>query len=289
MGRLKKVLVIPNFAKPAAAKLVNSLSVALEKRGFTPIVIADYSTDRDGPGVPPPLTVPRDDLDLVMVLGGDGSMLNSARWIYPAQIPLLGVNLGNLGFLTQIECQRLESALDDLRSGNYQIEDRTMIEAVVIRNGGVFNQRLIGLNELVVARGTSARLIRLETWIDGEYFTTYPADGLIVATATGSTAYSLSAGGPIVDPRLKALLITPICAHSFYARPLVLAETAQIKVIIKATHTDISLTADSHTLVALAAEDEICFSRAANVTRLVKLGHQGLFQVLRSRWKEGRI
>jgi NAD+ kinase len=289
MGRLKKVLVIPNFAKPAAAKLVNSLSAALEKRGFTPIVTADYSAGRDGSGAPPPLTVPRDDLDLVMVLGGDGSMLNAARWIYPAQIPLLGVNLGNLGFLTQIECQRLETALDDLRAGNYQIEDRTMIEAVVKRNGGAFNQRMIGLNELVVARGTSARLIRLETWIDGEYFTTYPADGLIVATATGSTAYSLSAGGPIVDPRLKAILITPICAHSFYARPLVLDETAQIKVIIKAAHTDISLTADSHTLVALAAEDEIYFCRAGNVTRLVKLRHQGLFQVLRSRWKEGRI
>jgi len=285
---LQKILVLPNQANPKALELVDKLLAALMGRGFEPLLAANFV---------PSLAYPRIDIerdgfwnefDLVMVLGGDGSMLNAAKLIYPHEIPLIGINLGHLGFLTQIECHRLDAGLDDLRRGNYQIESRAMIQATVIRKQ-VCSEQLCGLNELVVARGTSARLIRLETWIDGEYFTTYPADGLIVATATGSTAYSLSAGGPIVDPRLDGILITPICAHSLYTRPLVLSDAAKVRVVLKAYHTDITLTADSHTLVCLAPGDEIHFSRADHVTRLVKFNNQGLFGVLKSRWKEGRI
>jgi NAD+ kinase len=285
---LQKVLILPNLAKPKAVALIAKLIDGLTKRGLKAMLAKDVAKALDCPRVDLERVGFWNEFDLVMVLGGDGSMLRAAGLIYPHQIPLLGVNLGHLGFLTQIECHRLDTALDDLSDGNYKIEERSMIQAVVLRNT-VCCERLCGLNELVVARGTSARLIRLETWIDGEYYTTYPADGLIVATATGSTAYSLSAGGPIVDPRFRGILITPICAHSLYARPLVLSEEADVKVILNAHHTDISLTADSHTSVSLAPEDEIHFSRAEHVTRLVKFNNQGLFGVLKSRWKEGRI
>jgi NAD+ kinase len=288
VAALQKVLILPNLAKPKALKLIAKLMAALKKRGFEVLLENNTNKSLDCPRVNLDQTGFWNKFDLLMVLGGDGSMLNAARLIYPHQIPLLGVNLGHLGFLTQIECHRLDAALDDLSAGNYKIEERSMIQAVVIRKT-VCCERLYGLNELVVARGASTRLIRLETWIDGEYYTTYPVDGLIVATATGSTAYSLSAGGPIVDPRLKGILITPICAHSLYARPLVLSEEANVKVILNAHHTDISLTADSHTIVSLAPGDEIYFSRAPNVTRLVKFNNQGLFEVLKSRWKEGKI
>ena len=227
---MNKILILPNIDKPTALTLTGKLIEELTRRGFQPLIEGNVaqclgqSTGILGE------TAAWDDLDLVIVLGGDGTLLNAARRIYPRQIPLLGVNLGHLGFLTRIESGRLDEALNELSAGNYRFEERAMIKATVIRNG-VFCKELFGLNELVVAKEVAVQLIRLETWIDHEYFTTYPADGLIVATATGSTAYSLSAGGPIMDPRLKALLITPLCAHSLYARPLVLNENAHVKVI----------------------------------------------------------
>jgi NAD+ kinase len=285
---LQNVLILPNLAKPKVLELTTKLITALAKRGFKALLAEQIAPATDCSRINLAQTGFWKDIDLIMVLGGDGSMLDAAKLIYPHEIPLIGINLGHLGFLTQIECRQLNAALDDLKAGNFQIEERTMIQGTVNRQK-VCCERSYGLNELVVARGTSARLIRLETWIDGEYYTTYPADGLIVATATGSTAYSLSAGGPIVDPRLKGILITPICAHSLYARPLVLSESAQVKVILNAHHADISLTADSHTIVALAPGDEIYFCRAQHVTKLVKFNNQGLFEVLKSRWKEGRI
>lgn len=285
---MHKVLILPNLDKPKVLELTAKLIAALTRRGFQALLAEQIPPEVDCPRINLARTEFWKDFDLVIVLGGDGSMLEAAKLLYPHEIPLIGINLGHLGFLTQIECRQLEAALDSLAAGNFQIEERTMIQGAVIRQN-VCGERLYGLNELVVARGTSARLIRLKTWIDGEYYTTYPADGLIVATATGSTAYSLSAGGPIVDPRLQGILITPICAHSLYARPLVLSESAQVKVVLDGHHADISLTADSHTIVALAPGDEIHFCRARHVTKLVRFNNQVFFEVLKSRWKEGRI
>jgi len=285
---LKKILILPNTDKPTALLLTGELIRALTQRGFQPLIEGGVAQYFDSSVTILEATAAWDELDLVIVLGGDGTLLNAARRIYPRQIPLLGVNLGHLGFLTRIESGRLDEALNELSAGNYQFEERTMIKSTVIRDG-VFCKELFGLNELVVAKGGAVQLIRLETWVDHEYFTTYPADGLIVATATGSTAYSLSAGGPILDPRLKALLITPLCAHSLYARPLVLNETAHVKVILNSLHTNISLTADGQITIPLEPDDEIHFKKAESVTRLLRFNNQGLFEVLKSRLKEGRI
>lgn len=238
-------------------------------------------------------------------------MLNAARRIYPRQIPLLGINLGQLGFLTTVESNRLAEACHELRLGNYQIEDRVMLQGEIIssperatdESAGTFarvistdgaagdtpGHHLVGLNELVMAKSLLTRMIRLETWIDDEYFTTYPADGLIVATATGSTAYSLSAGGPIMDPRVAAIIMTPICAHSLYARPVVLCPEAHIKVKIEAAHHEISLTADGQAEVKLSPGDEVRFFLAPYVTKILRLNKHGIFETLRSRLKEGRI
>jgi NAD+ kinase len=285
---LRKILILPNPAKAMALQLTVNLVHSLQQRGFEPVLAKQIFVEIHCATVKLDLPEVWAELDLVIVLGGDGSMLSAARQIYPHQIPLLGINLGHLGFLTRIESHRIEQALDDLCEGNYQLEDRSMLKAEVIRRGSSY-QKVFGLNDLVVAKGAATRLIRLETWIDDEYFTTYPADGLIVATATGSTAYSLSAGGPILDPRLGAMIVTPICAHSLYARPLVLSEAARFKVILEAIHTDISLTADGQTVISLEPGDEILFSRAESTTRLLKFNRQGLFEVLKSRLKEGRI
>lgn len=285
---MQKILILPNPLKPLALDFTAKLVGFLSERALEPVLEKEISQKLGLPTFGKTEEELWDDLDLVLVLGGDGSMLNAARRVYPLQIPLLGVNLGHLGFLTRVESNKLESALDDLCNGKYQLEERAMLEAEVIRAGSVIS-KLVGLNDLVVAKSSFARMIRLETWIDDEYFTTYPADGLIVSTATGSTAYSLSAGGPILDPRIPALLVTPICAHSLYARPLVLSKEARVKVIIDASHTDLNLTADGQCGVPLQPGDEIQFYQAPNVTRLLRFENQGLFEVLKSRLKEGRI
>lgn len=284
---LKKILILPNPVKQTAIELTGRLIPSLERRGFSLALDQEVAIQINYPQLGKRENEIWDGIDLALVLGGDGSMLNAARRIYPRQIPLLGVNLGHLGFLTRIESHQLEVALDDLANGNFQLEERSMLEAEVIREKAPY-QTLVGLNDLVVS-SVFARMIRLETWIDEEYFTTYPADGLIVATATGSTAYSLSAGGPILDPRLGAFLITPICAHSLYARPIVLSKKAHVKVILDAGHNEITLTIDGQSGVTLQPGDEIHFQQAPSITRLLRFSGQGLFEVLKSRLKEGRI
>lgn len=281
-------MVLPNPLKPEALELTPRLVRLLSNYDFIPVLeqeTAAFLKLADFGHVPGELW---DGLDLIMVLGGDGSMLNAARRVYPRQIPLLGINLGHLGFLTWVENNKLESALQNLQSGSFGWEDRTMIEARVFRNGEPLRQ-LVCLNDLVLAKGSFARIIQLETWIDETYFTTYPADGLIIATATGSTAYSLSAGGPILDPKMDAILVTPICAHSLYARPVVLDREARVKVVLNANHKEITLTADGQEGVALQPGDEITFTRASGVTRLLSLGQRGPFEALQSRLKEGHI
>ncbi len=285
---MKRILILPNPLKPKALQFAERLVELLKVRGFEPVVEREIADNLNLPDQGIDYLNHWHQIDLVMVLGGDGSMLNAARRVYPHQIPLLGINLGQLGFLTRIEIHQVESALDDLQSGNYRLEERAMLTAEVTRDNALIGQ-LTGLNELVIAKGASSRMIRLKTWIDNEYFTTYPADGLIIATATGSTAYSLSAGGPILDPRLAAILITPICAHSFYARPVVLHNEAQIKVIMDANHTDINLTADGQIGLNLQPGDQIHLRRAPYLTQLIYFKNQGIFGVLKSHLGEGRI
>jgi NAD+ kinase len=285
---VKRILILPNPLKRKAVEFTAKLVELLLIRGFEPVLEPEIAGTLKLPEPQKSVFHDWNGIDLIMVLGGDGSMLNAARRVYPHQIPLLGINMGQLGFLTRIETPQVESALDDLKNGVYYFEERAMLAAEVFRDAALVG-KLTGLNELVVAKGASARMIRLETWIDDKYFTTYPADGLIIATATGSTAYSLSAGGPILDPRLTAILISPICAHSLYSRPVVLHEAAQIKIILNANHTDINLTADGQIGINLQPGDQIHLQRAPYNTKLIYFENQGVFDVLKSHLGEGRI
>jgi NAD+ kinase len=285
---VNRILILPNPLKKAAIELAGKLVPILETQGFELVVEKALAQQLGRPLLGKEEAEIWDRIDLVLVLGGDGSMLNAARRIYPRQIPLLGVNLGQLGFLTGVECHKIEAAFEAIRSGNYLFEERTMLLVEVKRNNTQLVE-IVALNDLVVVANSMARMIRLETWIDGEFFTTYPADGLIVATATGSTAHSLSAGGPILDPRLEAFLITPICAHSLYARSVVLNKEAKLKIILHPNDAEVCLTVDGQTGITLQSGDEIHTSRAKYVTKLVRFNDQGLFDALKSRLKEGRI
>lgn len=285
---MKTVAVIPNPLKSHAITLIDEIVKLLREREFIPVLEQEIAEKIGEPVLGREEPVLWDGIDVVMVLGGDGSMLNVAHRVYPREIPLLGVNLGHLGFLTSVESNKIEAALDDLKQGRYNFEERTMITAKVLREKKVREER-VALNEMVISKNSFA-MVRLDTWIDREYLTAYPADGLIVSTATGSTAYSLSAGGPIMDPRMKAFLITPICAHSLYSRPMIISEVAVIKVIPDvADGVQLTLTADGQASIVLQPEDEIQFSKADHCTRLLQFHDRGLFETLRSRLKQGRI
>ncbi|MEW5960432.1 MAG: NAD(+)/NADH kinase [Chloroflexota bacterium] len=214
-------------------------------------------------------------LDLLIVLGGDGSLLRAARLATGRAVPILGVNLGRLGFLAEIQPAEWRDRVRQAFLGNYWIEERMMLHAVHLHQGQQVNVSE-ALNEVVISRGRLARLVRLETYIDGSFLTTYTADGLIVSTATGSTAYALAAGGPILPPELKNFVLVPLAPHLSLERAIVLPKGEAVRVQISTDHTAI-LTVDGQIEIELADGDELVFSASQSVGRFVRLQAKNYF------------
>jgi len=227
-----------------------------------------------------------DQTDLVVVLGGDGTLISVARMIGDRDVPILGVNLGSLGFLTEITLDELCSSVDRYIRGDYSISERMMLHIVVVRDGEAIEEKTV-LNDVVINKGALARIIDLETTINDSYLTTFKGDGLIVSTPTGSTGYSLSANGPILYPELDCYLITPICPHTLTNRPIVVAGDARISVALKCINEDVFLTLDGQVGVALKCGDIIRISKAARRTRLIISSSKDYFEILRTKLKWG--
>lgn len=228
----------------------------------------------------------RDRITIGITLGGDGTLINAVRELAPAGVPVCGVNMGQLGFLTAVEPADLGRAARCIMSGEYRVEERLMLDAVVRRKG---EEMFISsaVNDIVVTKGGFSRLIRLKLFIDGELAARYPADGLIVSTSTGSTGYSLSAGGPVVNPSLKVILVTPICPHSLCARSLVVSEKEEIKVAMQATHDDIVMTADGQTVFSLRPDDVAIIRRSPFRARFASFNGQNFSRTLRTKlWRD---
>ncbi|MDQ7819469.1 MAG: NAD(+)/NADH kinase [Armatimonadota bacterium] len=217
---------------------------------------------------------------LVVAVGGDGTILRAARLAAAADVPILGVNLGGLGFLSEVSVQELPAVAADLAEGRYSLDERMMLQAEVGGQG-----RLLALNDVVVSHGGVARVLRLRVWVNGEHLASYPADGVIVATPTGSTAYSLSAGGPVVHPRVEALLITPICPHTFNARAVVVHRDDVVEVEAGSAA---AVTADGRATVSLEPGQRLRVCRAEQVTRFVRLRRRSFYGILRTKltWGE---
>jgi NAD+ kinase len=225
-------------------------------------------------------------LDLIVVLGGDGTLLSAARAAQAEGVPLLGVNLGSLGFLTETALDRLDPVLDAVCAGSCVVEERTMLEAEVLHDGRTHGPYVV-LNDAVINKAALARMIEMEASVDGAYLTTYRGDGLIVATPTGSTAYSLAAGGPIIYPDMDAIVITPICPHTLTNRSLVVPGRVTVEVAIHSGGQDIHLTLDGQIGVELAPADRVRIRTAAARTRLVHCPDRDWFGVLRQKLKWG--
>jgi len=225
--------------------------------------------------------------DLVVVLGGDGTLLSVARLVGERDVPILAVNLGSLGFLTEVTLDELFPVLERVLEEDYTLDERTMLEAYVHRQGERIAQYRV-LNDVVIHKGTLARIIELETYINDYYLTTYRADGLIISTPTGSTAYSLAAGGPIIHPSLPAIILNPICPFTLSQRPLVVPDNlGQVTVTLLTENEDVFLTLDGQLGFALRFKDKVEIRKAPYTIKLIRSPYRNYFEVLRAKLKWG--
>jgi NAD+ kinase len=223
---------------------------------------------------------------LLLVLGGDGTMLAAARLAAPRGIPILPINMGSLGFLTSFTLQELHPALDDTLEGRFSLSERVMIRAELHRAGKVIDDQQV-LNEVVINKGALARMIEVELTIDADFVCRYRADGLIVASPTGSTAYSLSAGGPIVHPAVESFVITPICPHTLSDRPLVVRDTSSVDMRLSGDTESVFLTLDGQRGIPLQPTDLVRVSRAKQLLKLIQPPKKSYFEILRNKLKWG--
>jgi NAD+ kinase len=225
-------------------------------------------------------------VDLIIVLGGDGTILRVAREMGGSTAPLLGVNMGSLGFLTSVRADKLTSAVREILRGNYHISERQALQTTLLR-GGKRKEAHRALNDVVVSRGAFSRIVRLRLSIDGELLTEYVCDGMIFATATGSTAYSLSAGGPILVPTARALIITPICPHALSNRSVIAGENSVIRCQVVSAAGELLLTVDGQVQLRMEVGDEIEVRQSSRTVQLVTPENHSYFGVLREKLKWG--
>ena len=272
--------------QPQLADFVGELEEWLRDRGVR--VALDPQAARWKGEVAPAFEESVGKVDVVVVLGGDGTLLAAARAIGERGVPILGVSLGTLGFLTETTSDELYHALEDVLAGRYRIESRMRLEVQAERAGRT-QVRVLALNDAVIGKSALSRMIDLETTADGSPVTTYHADGLIVATPTGSSAYSLSAGGPLLLPEFEAIVLTPICPHTLTQRPLVLPATCCVEIRVHAARGgDVQLTVDGQVGQALTEGDRVRVRRALHPARLLVPPGRNRFEVMRAklRWGE---
>jgi NAD+ kinase len=283
---VKRVGIVAKPDAPRAPEVVVRLVDWLGERGLA------VTLEKETSGIVPALratTAHRAELpslvDLLIVLGGDGTLLSVARTVGDLGIPILGVNLGGLGFMTATTLDEMLPSLETMLEGRMVIEDRLMLLARVIRNGVALCEHM-ALNDMVITKSAMSRIISLAVSVEGQYATAYRADGLIISTPTGSTAYSLSAGGPILFPQVEAIVLTPICSHTLTNRPIVLPAADRIEVTVQSDQ-EIMLTVDGQVGVGLRERDVVEVRKAPARMRLVRFPQKDFFSVLRTKLKWG--
>jgi len=282
---MKKIAVFAKVHDPRCQGVAGELFDWLLERGCEPLVEAHLARHLACPGVAAEDIPSR--ADMVVVLGGDGTLISTARTIGERDIPILGVNLGSLGFLTEIALDELYPALEKCLHGDYRVSERIMLRAVVVRDGRETASHLV-LNDVVVNKGALARIVDLKTRVNSFHLTTFKADGLIISTPTGSTGYSLSAGGPIINPSMNCIVITPICPHTLTNRPLVIGDNSVVEVTVNSLDDeDIYLTLDGQVGLELKSGDMIRVCRASHTAKLVMSKERDYFAVLRTKLKWG--
>ncbi len=282
----KTIGIISRPRRSILVEIVPNLLNWLKERGVTTLIDSETAGPVNQIEIGKTRHQIAQEADLLLVLGGDGTLLAAAREAAPHGIPILPINLGGLGFLTSFTLEELYPALEEALAGCAPISERVMLLAERTHNGNTLTQQRV-LNEAVVHKGTLARMIELELYIDGGFVCRYRADGLIVATPTGSTAYSMSAGGPIVHPAVESILITPICPHTLSDRPIVVPDVSTVELRMAENSDSVFLTLDGQTGVPLQAADRVRITRAVERLKLIHPQNKTYFEILRNKLKWG--
>jgi NAD+ kinase len=281
-GAVKTIGIVANKGKPEARIVARELLYLLEAKGARAVLDESIAGDLGRPDLGLPLHRFDGVVQLVCVLGGDGTLLGIARRLAGCSLPILGINLGTLGFLSEAEPDNLTDAVDKLLSGQYFIEERSMLEAKLVRRGEVLGT-YTAMNDIGIAKGSFCRIIQCAVYLDEQYVATFSGDGVIVSSPTGSTAYSLSAGGPIVAPNVDMLLLTPVAPHSLTARPMVFSASQVIRIQVDAVHREMGLSIDGQFGYHLEGGDDIYVCKSPHVTPLIKWQKDSFFEAIRTK------
>jgi len=283
---IRRVVIVAKIGPPEGPRIAATLAEWLDRRGidvrYDSETAAAIQRDDDTPRERLPA-----DVDLAIVAGGDGTLLSVARSAGPQGIPILGINVGSLGFLTELQPDQMFDGLQAVLEGRFTVEERQTLRVRYRRHTGDVHEYAL-LNDVVITKSALARMIDIVVHLDGEHVATYTSDGLILATPTGSTAYNLSAGGPILDPRMGAFVISPICPHTLTYRPLVVPRTVQIEVSLRSRDEEVYLTLDGQVGFPFHPGEEVSVDDHPQPVRLVRVAGLSFFKVLRRklRWGE---
>ena len=280
---IRTVGLVAKYHEPKAAQMVRWLIPWLKKRGKK--VCVETGLARSGARTCSKKEMAAE-ADLIISLGGDGTLLNIAPLVIRPEVPILGVNLGGLGFITEVAVGELESVLSKTLDGDYEVEKRMTLEVRVVSKKGR-TRRFRILNDAVIAKGARSRIIDLETYVGDDYLCTYRADGLIISTPTGSTAYSLAAAGPILEPTLGAIVLAPICPHTLTNRPIVVPSNAAIRVTLRSFGDTVFFSPDGQKGVRLNNGDKVEARDYGMPVSLIKLPSRSYYEILREKLKWG--
>src|SRR5215813_11538366 len=292
MPSIKRIGVVVKPHQPDALTTLCRLTEWLDKRDLRLIGTAEIERERieHETGCPVAITSREElasEVDLILVLGGDGTMIATARMVGDREVPVLGVNYGGLGYLAECRIEELFAALDSILVGNYKLQQRLMLSVELRRADALITSNRV-LNDVVVNKSALARIIEIDTHLNGQFVNSFRADGLIVATPTGSTAYNLSAGGPLIFPSMNAVVITPICPFTLSNRPIVVPDDSLIEVRLLTEKEEVALTLDGQVGFPLQAGDRIVIRKSKSNFNLIQPANRNYFDVLRDKLKWGR-
>ncbi len=289
---IRRVGVVVKPAQPEALKILCELVVWLDRRGIT--LVGEHRIERAQIEAETGCAIETSEresiaetVDLLVVLGGDGTMIATARIVGERDVPVLGVNYGNFGYLAEFRNEELFQALEAILAGDYRLDERVMLSIEVMREG---ERRLHGrvLNDVVINKAARARIIEIEAHLNDQLVNAFRADGLIVSTPTGSTAYNLSAGGPIVYPSMEAVVLTPICPFTLSNRPLVVPDNALIELCVKTPQEEVALTLDGQIGFPLETNDRVLIRKSRTKFKIVQPTNRNYFEVLRDKLRWGK-
>ncbi|MEA4891799.1 MAG: NAD(+)/NADH kinase [Peptococcaceae bacterium] len=268
-------------------RLKESLTMAQKLAGWLLNFDVKVSLVKETEGAKPAVPLPLADLagdppDMVIALGGDGTLLSAARAVYGLNLPILSVNMGNLGFLTEVDRSRIYEDIETVFAGNYQLDHRMMLRGRIEREGEIIRE-FVGLNDMVIHKGALSRLLSFNVWVQEDFMGNYKGDGIILASPTGSTGYSLSAGGPVVYPGVEVILQTLICPHTLTGRPTVIPADFQCTVEVENATSQVLLTVDGQISCSLRKKDKIFVTKAPCKASFVRLRPLDFFPILRKK------